>query len=181
MFEQVRGRHDAKRNIFTVDASTGLALSPYAVHVIDRVRRRKQRLTTAINGKKTQELESRLAESLSSIRTVVYRSDDDPVSRGFSMFMLDQKKSEIINCYVALFHSYMKYAGLYRRYVEKLESRLFAYYSAASLYVRIDPKVNSDLARLAPDLREPPVLPGLQELYDRIPEDLRETLPAITD
>ncbi|MBQ1660077.1 MAG: hypothetical protein II059_09600 [Clostridia bacterium] len=181
MFEQIKGRHDAKCDIFTIDTAMGLAFSPFTARMIDKARKKKQRLTSAINGRRTQAIESRLAESLSSVHTIAdHRDNDDPVSKGFSDFILYQKQSAIVSNYVTLFQSYAKYVGAYKRYLQKLENRLFSYFSGASLYVRIDPKVNSDITRLDPGLREPPMIPGLQALYDRIPEYLRETLPTIT-
>ncbi len=178
MFEQTKGIHDAKRDIFTIDASTGLSLSPFAVKLVNKVRKKKQKLTIAVNKGKSRELETKLAESISSVRT--FAQSVSPVSKGFNDFILFQKTSDIVSKYLALFYSQEKYADLYLSYVQRVERRLFAYYSGASLYLGVSPGDNSSISKLDPELGKPPVVHGLKSLFNSIPDELRKTLPAIT-
>ena len=54
MFDVLRGKIDAKKDILSKDSATGLALSPYANDMLDKIRKKREKLTNLAQSKKNQ-------------------------------------------------------------------------------------------------------------------------------
>ena len=184
MFDELRGKIDAKRDIISIDQATGLALSPFAFKMIDQIRKKKEKLTKSVQNKSNQVLADKLSECLSSMSIFngsYSECKKDTIEEAFNSFYLDTKKSDLIKLYRSLIDSQTRIAGRYNRAVQKVEQRLFRYFSGVGLYVDIDIRKNSDVTRLDPALRDPPRITGLEKLYDHIPKNIRDTLPSVSD
>lgn len=184
MFEFMKGKADAKRNMLSVDSATGLKMSPYAFGLIDKVRKKREKLAKRVQNKKDQAMADKLSECLSSIilfndpRT---EKGGDTIEEKFNSFYIDTQKSSVISLYKSLKDSQALIAGPYLKTLRRVEKRLFRYFSGVGLYMDIDVRRNSEIARLAPSLARPPVMPGLEKLYEHIPANIRETLPSVSD
>ena len=184
MFDVLRGKIDAKKDILSKDSATGLALSPYANGMLDKIRKKREKLTNLVQSKKNQAVADKLSECLSSIGLYdasCKEGGENTIEEKFNRFYLDSQKSSLISLYRKLTDSQGEIARSYGRTVRKVEKRLFRYFSGVGLYIDVDVRKNSEVARLDPALAKPPMMAGLDKLYEHIPVSIRETLPSVSD
>lgn len=184
MFDFMKGKADGKRNMLSVDSLNGLNMSPYAYGMIDKLKKQREKLEKRIQNEKDQAMADKLSECLSSI--ILFndsRTDKggNTLEERFNSFYIDTQKSSVISLYKSLRDSQALIAGSYFKTLRRVEKRLFRYFSGVGMYMKVDVRKNSEIAYLAPSLARPPVMPGLEKLYERIPESIKATLPPVSD
>lgn len=177
MYAYIRGYIDAKMGVVSPDPNGSFVLSPFVTSKINRVQRFRKKLDKKLNSKINMEKTNDLRRMIFSVP-----SDDNgtlsPYESLFNRSYLRGTVANTSNVYSDLMAQQYTAVQKYNRYIERINKCLFEYFTGMYVVLSgVNPKYNSDICLIVPELKELPRVNGLDKITEFIPDSQKKTVP----